>query len=321
MPLRNQHALNLLALAVSAGAAWIEPLYAFLFAYVVLGPLHYLTEIAWLDRKHYYHGSAADGRKYLLAAMGLTLLVFLSLFFKAPVAGLLVGICFGLALGPVLRNPIAVGVCVAGIVLSMFISPGSLLLFTIFVPTLVHVYLFTAVFMLVGAIRSREWLGFANLALLLVLPAALLLGGGSYSTRVAHWDFSLGGFTILDLYLQHLLRVNLHPTTIAISDPGAAAIMRLLAFSYLFHYLNWFAKTELLEWHRMSARSWQIIWALYAGSLILYAINFTLGFYALFCLSLAHVFLEFPLNWKSLQFLVWRPRVTGTANLPIRQPS
>ena len=41
--------LNIGLMIVSAIAAFILPFELFLFAYAVLGPLHYLTESSWLQ--------------------------------------------------------------------------------------------------------------------------------------------------------------------------------------------------------------------------------------------------------------------------------
>lgn len=44
--------LNCVLMVVSCAAAFLAPFHLFLFAYAVLAPLHYLTEISWLrDRE------------------------------------------------------------------------------------------------------------------------------------------------------------------------------------------------------------------------------------------------------------------------------
>src|SRR5229473_4620799 len=66
--------LNVSLMAVSSGAAIAAPFHVFLFAYIVLGPLHYLTEISWLhDRNYFTRRSLA--RRWWLALVLFTILV------------------------------------------------------------------------------------------------------------------------------------------------------------------------------------------------------------------------------------------------------
>ena len=45
---------------VSAVLAFVLPFELFLFSYAVLGPLHYLTEISWLQKSGFYVKSKFD---------------------------------------------------------------------------------------------------------------------------------------------------------------------------------------------------------------------------------------------------------------------
>src|SRR5437016_6706300 len=56
--------LNLGLMIVSCILAYITPFELFLFAYAVLGPLHYLTEISWLhDRKYFVEAKRARDKR------------------------------------------------------------------------------------------------------------------------------------------------------------------------------------------------------------------------------------------------------------------
>ena len=56
--------LNLGLMIVSCVLAYIIPFELFLFAYAVLGPLHYLTEISWLhDRKYFVEAKRARDKR------------------------------------------------------------------------------------------------------------------------------------------------------------------------------------------------------------------------------------------------------------------
>ncbi len=77
-------------------------------------------------------------------------------------------------------------------------------------------------------------------------------------------------------------------------------IQRFIAFIYTYHYLNWFSKTKIIQWHNVSKR-WMIITAItWVASMSLYAYDYRTGFEALVLLSFLHVFLEFPLNYRSI---------------------
>src|SRR5439155_19178393 len=56
--------LNLGLMIISCVLAYIIPFELFLFAYAVLGPLHYLTEISWLhDRKYFVEANRARDKR------------------------------------------------------------------------------------------------------------------------------------------------------------------------------------------------------------------------------------------------------------------
>src|SRR5271170_3395156 len=46
--------LNVGLMVLACAAAIAAPFQVFLFAYAVLGPLHYLTEISWLHDRNYF---------------------------------------------------------------------------------------------------------------------------------------------------------------------------------------------------------------------------------------------------------------------------
>jgi len=50
----NINNINTALVLVSFGFAIIIPFELFLFSYAILGPIHYLSEIAWLDKKNFF---------------------------------------------------------------------------------------------------------------------------------------------------------------------------------------------------------------------------------------------------------------------------
>ncbi len=66
--------LNIGLMLISCVVALYIPFELFLFAYAVLGPAHYLTEIAWLHKRGYFTKGKHD---YLLLG-GLAVLLFVA---------------------------------------------------------------------------------------------------------------------------------------------------------------------------------------------------------------------------------------------------
>ena len=62
MSLAGVNYLNAGLMVLSAGLAFILPFELFLFAYAVLGPLHYLTQISWLHDRGYHTKRKPGGR-------------------------------------------------------------------------------------------------------------------------------------------------------------------------------------------------------------------------------------------------------------------
>jgi len=77
-------------------------------------------------------------------------------------------------------------------------------------------------------------------------------------------------------------------------------VMRLIAFAYLYHYLNWFSKTSIIKWHETTRTRAAGIAGVWIGAGLAYLYDYRLGFGILYIMSMLHVFLEFPLNHQTL---------------------
>jgi len=84
--------------------------------------------------------------------------------------------------------------------------------------------------------------------------------------------------------------------TFLYSNPIALSVMSFIAFAYMYHYLNWFSKTSVIQWHNISRTRLGGIVALWLASIGLYMYDYRVGLKWLFFLSFSHVLLEFPLN-------------------------
>jgi hypothetical protein len=161
--------------------------------------------------------------------------------------------------------------------------------------TIVHVFLFTAAFMIYGALRTKSQSGIAALLVLIACAVATLVSS-------AHWQ--IPGARIRELYgpfeqLNAVLLQLWHRSPSNIYGSTGAGIMRFIAFAYTYHYLNWFSKTSIIGWHRAARTRIVAIATLSAAAIALYAYNYRIGFAALYALSMLHVMLEFPLNYQT----------------------
>lgn len=293
-----------LMLAAAAAASWL-PFEVFLFSYAVLGPLHYLTEISWLHERQYFASGKYDFLWLLILAGGLFVVSFL-IPWPTPLLGMSWGagltyLAFMSALAMVLFHGLyakLLFVLVAFLLmLGLTRQIAYLVFFAVFLPTLVHVYIFTAAFMLYGALKSGSRPGLLAVVMLLACGAALLFlpASGAYAISPAARE-SYALFEELNRYLLALLGMS--DADLYHSSAGIA-LMRFIAFAYTYHYLNWFSKTSIIRWHEVSLRRLGVITLLWIAAVALYGYEYRIGFIALYTLSFLHVYLEFPLNHQS----------------------
>jgi hypothetical protein len=303
------------ALLVSGVAAAVAPLQTLMLAFGLLGPFHYLTEMAWLRKKNFYFNEGlVPAPVYAGGAIVLAFAGFVGYTERRDLTVWIVGLLLVLSLSVWMRNTYWIAaVAVAALVTGVYLRTWVYFL-GVMVPTLVHVFFFTWTFMVSGALRGRQgaWPRWVNPGLLLAIPLALFFLPVRYAEPGGFWlkcESETFGAIHQKLAgdLHHVVAINQG----LLNDPVAAGLLRLFAFVYLFHYLNWFTKTELLNWHKTSRRVWTGIWVLYAASASFYLWDFRLGFLAATFLSLLHVLLEFPLNWHTLRFLSGHMRPTS----------
>lgn len=185
----------------------------------------------------------------------------------------------------------------------------SVLFFSVFLPTLIHVFLFTALFMLFGALKSNSTLGIVSVGVLFLCAAMPFIWdapfiqyalNSEYIRKSYNDSFYTLNYQIFELFkLGPVQGRELAESTIYGSSMGVA-ITRFIAFAYTYHYLNWFSKTSIIQWHKTPVLNLAVVLALWVFSVALYAVNYKTGLIALFFLSFLHVFMEFPLNIQSL---------------------
>lgn len=302
MTARQVDLLNIGLMIVALAVAIVVPVELFVLAYAVLGPLHYLTEIRWLHERKYFFDS-----RIWFPLLALVLLILVQLpaverytwHMAFPRA---VGFLFAVAAGFVLvRDKWLRALLVIGAAVVCF-NAGSVrfsLLFGVLIPTIIHVWAFTAAFMLYGALKSRSVTGLASVATFLGCSALILTLDPDWSAQATQWGLaSLAHFGRAPAVIGGLLGKSFSLDALGTSRE-ALVVMRFVAFAYTYHYLNWFSKTSVIRWHETTKTRLAVVGLLWVGAVGIYAWDFRLGFKVLFTMSALHVLLEFPLNHVS----------------------
>lgn len=279
---------------VALAAAFVVPFELLLLAYVVLGPAHYITEISWLHDRNYFLPHRGIAAALAMLAVVAAFITDASWFGFAVWAALI--LCAILAATTSALEGMLIFFVAIGLSAIMFSSGTSLAVVGVLLPTLIHVSLFTLVFMILGAYRSRSRAQALLVVAYLAAIAVILLAPISAEVRVA--SFAKAGQQFFEGVGPALGNV--------LGIPGLKLDTRLstlLAFIYTYHYLNWFIKADVIRWADVPKARLAMMVAASAVSTALYFYDYGIGFILLLALSLAHVLLEFPLNALALRQL------------------
>lgn len=275
-------ALNVLALLLSCLAAHLAPAATLILAYAVLGPLHYLTEISWLHDRRFFVARPA----WLVAG---TVVGIVGGFVMSDAAGVVAiavgGACVAAGVGcrtlGVTASMIATGVLAA---LGIWAGWWWVLAAVVLVPTLIHVFAMTAMFVVAGAMRARKAGEWAVVACLLLCSASFVLvpcvdlANGMMFERAAETFGRV--FAVLDVR----------------DVDAASSLLGFTAFAYAYHYLNWFLKARTIGWATMTTERKVLLGAVWGVIACAYVIDVRLGLLVSLPLSFGHVLLEMPLN-------------------------
>lgn len=412
---------NIGLMVITAVLAYFFPFETFLLAYAYLGPLHYLTEISWLHDRNYFSKGKWDFLVLLIVGIllsyaafakdfGVSLEVYdyfvkMNLFDKLLVFALFSAVLFALVKNLFVK---IIAILFMYVFVSGWLSPDNatansesttVFALTSLVPTLIHVYVFTGLFMLFGSLKTRSVSGMWQMVGFVVVPLVLVFalpvdpkapvsefgknahyakGDGFYATNISimdHFDLiddpvytnadfiafvnkkdfkdanaqynfiskealkkvtdSLKkipnkayimnkqplnpGFqvdNILGLFVKEdvLSEYQMKPipakifsgfslekyASLVYNSTVGIMLMRFIAFAYLYHYLNWFSKTEVIRWHQVPKLRFAAVILLWIVASVFYTYDYSLGLSLLFFLSFSHVLLEFPLNIISI---------------------
>ncbi|MBL4656830.1 MAG: hypothetical protein JKX73_02435 [Flavobacteriales bacterium] len=320
----NIDGLQLILMLSSLVVAFMVPFRLFFLVYAILGPIHYLTEITWLRERNFF---IQDKRWVWFLVLVTVVVAFPTLMFL-PILSDVREIPFINELIyqiKALDNTILFTAFFFAIGLIHFRKAGQLILFLatslvlshlileylvhsyvigIFLPTLIHVYVFTMLFMIAGTIKSKSKLGMASIGLLIVSPIAIVsfpIDPSNYlspdteeiMSTVRNFQF----IQFLGDYFKIMENKQFIPLT-----AGAVKMQIFIAFAYTYHYLNWFSKTSLIGWYKdITKPQLSVIVVMWAGLVGLTFYNYGVGYTVLFGLAMLHIVFEFPLNVSSIK--------------------
>ena len=323
---------NFFLIWATLGLALAWPFELFLFSYIIIGPLHYLTEINWLDKQHYFL-RVQDRRAFVWSMVVLVLLLTASLiasessdwrwtkslheavfnFPSSPMNHFLKGswslllVAFVTAAAWLFTENwflrfFIIGLCLVSSAF-FYAVPTLAVLFGVFLPTIAHVFLFTILFMIYGTLKTRSFWGYANIISMFLVVAVIVVCPQRVNV-LSHLAMQLtqaSAFLPVNWDICKWLGLTDNEGHVSLYSPVFFKVQSFIAFAYTYHYLNWFSKTSIIKWHQVPKKKFVISAVLWAGSLALYAVDFRLGFAAIFALSILHIVLEFPLNFVSMR--------------------
>lgn len=329
MNTRQIDLLNIGLMAGSFAVAFMVPVELLLFSYIILGPLHYLTEMAWLRERQYFTKEKNDyillTALCLLATAGI---IYAEIRYFPSLVAILDHVPFFHEIGTQSQGYIpvfmflALAMAIAVVVTANFnkramvfiIALGASMLlvsqpyyyivFAMLLPTLIHTFIFTIIFILAGITKSKSKAGMLSLALFVSLGIACfmipyisktyIMAGHIRDGFLASNFAALTG-TIIDMISQSgsATEDSIFNSIIGIQ------IQRFLAFTYTYHYLNWFSKTSIIQWHKVDKRWLIAVIFIWLSSISLHLYSMKLGLIMLFFIAMLHVILELPLNFHA----------------------
>ncbi|TAF72455.1 MAG: hypothetical protein EAZ53_16050 [Bacteroidetes bacterium] len=307
--------LNVFLMLFSLVLAYFYPFELFLVSFVFFGPLHYLTEISWLEKKDFF----IRIRTNIFLLISIVLVICIYYFFPLPqLVPFINSILFcSLFLAAAMAFTNNIWYILLSFAAAFALVFGAnwheqdwfLIVFTIFLPTIIHITIFTGLFILSGIRKNNNLSGWASIICFVFCTFFFFISPFNNSTyqvtgtaQTLYFDFIVLNKKFADFF--HFGELN-RIEDIFESQKGII-IMQFIAFSYTYHYLNWFTKTSVIKWHEISQlRMWSIL-VIHAAIMGLFFYYKELGISILTLLSMAHLVFEFPLNALSLKSLFTR---------------
>jgi hypothetical protein len=292
--MRRTDAIHFALMLASVGLAYFLPFELVLLSYVILGPAHYLTEISWLHDRSYFLPHRAVALALVAVAIAASFLE--SPFWYGVAVWVALIVCAVLAAARTALQGMLLLMAATAVTIFLANRSSGFAVVGVLLPTLIHVSLFTLVFMSLGAARSRSLAQFGLVAVYLGAIVLIVASPPSSATVIPSLaEFAQESFGNVPQALGQALGIP----TLKLD----ARLTGLLSFVYTYHYLNWFIKAEVIRWADVPKSRLMVVAAFSVGATALYFYDYRLGFAVLLSLSLTHVLLEFPLNSLSVRQL------------------
>jgi len=290
--------INILLMLFSFIAALTFPFELFLFSYIILGPLHYMTELSWLKERNFFTYSPFSWQVLLM--IGLSIVIFIVIqelettfqvltfdeiakVYISKVLMALIAVAFILSYFFNKPTPIAtlIGVGTIAFSLSLLFSSNFYfsLIIGVFIPTLIHTTLFTGAFILDGALKSQSFIGFASFlffifcnVLFFIIPD---IDGRLLSNPYIQNIFLEGDFFAINQSFNAIFYSI--TDTFVLDSPTGLRIQGFIAFAYTYHYLNWFSKTEVIKWYKVPRRQVILSIGIWLLSIVIHLLDVKLG--------------------------------------------
>ncbi|MES2961153.1 MAG: hypothetical protein V4694_02095 [Pseudomonadota bacterium] len=324
---------------ISAILALLLPFELFLISYAILGPLHYLTEIFWLHKKQYFVPRKKD--YFLLLTVSIIIAALVLLINLWPLFKDLTSVENFFNAGKLDKNefqneiyswaPALIFLAFATAFIATFVKDWwfrtnafvvTIILLLIFkgtwtysvifgvlLTTIIHVWLFTGIFILSGAIRNKALASYISFTVFCIISASFLfISQSNYIAGKYAVEIFQGGNFGLNEIIFRIFNIPFQQQDLIYSNIGIK-IQAFLAFAYTYHYLNWFSKVEIIKWNQVPKKFLIASGTMWLASIALYLYDYKTGFYFLLFLSMMHVFLEFPLNFHSIRSVFGKGKI------------
>lgn len=328
IPARYVDHLNIVLMLASFGLALLLPFQLFLFSYAVLGPLHYITEISWLRERDFFLRRRRQAWWlvaicFILSSQAIALSFYgdaLDAWAVRHDSGWVTPVLWGqLVLGALIAVAFFFAVIthrtrhnqdfyiwlflVAFIAMAaQIVLPYEYSFFSLMLPTIIHVSIFTALFILSGALKQGQSSGYAVFGLYIVLCVVFFIPGllPIASEQPGSHDIYMASTfpQVNEVLLRSFSAIHRDDRLNILKHPMGLQVQAFIAFVYTYHYLNWFSKTSLVGWHHVPRKRLGVMAGLWIASMAVYLYDYRVGLSVLLFFSLLHVILEFPLNHR-----------------------
>lgn len=293
----NIDQINILLMLAACGLAYLIPFELVLLSYAFLGPAHYLTQISWMHDRSYFVGA-----KWLLwAFMFIAALLILFAFYENIEAEsfLLYAIAISLSIALIAATKWHTRILLtlafaSGLMTVQYFLPHFRTAILILLPTVIHIYVFTGLFIFLGALKNKNNWGFLSFMIFLACTLIFLFIAPAQQIMLPEFvNRNIIYFSEISDYLASILSFN------GVVD--GHGMLGFLSFAYTYHYLNWFSKIEIIKWGNIPTKRLEWLAGIYIFSIAMYVYDYTYGFITLLFMSLLHVLLEFPLNIQTVR--------------------